>query len=618
MSNWTKEPQPFGANHAPLLEGISSVDGETPVPVAVDPATGAILTESSGGGGGGGTSSTFGSTFPTTGTAIGATNGTNMEPLQVDGSGYLEVNVKAGSGSGLSVTDEASFTAGTSQFVPGGGVFNDSLSAITSGQQGTARMTAYRGVHMNLRNNSGTEIGTSTTPVQVSLANTGANATAIAVDDGFNQTSPLTATWTNSTTLNTTLAQTITDYSTIIATVLITGTVSGGVLTFEVYDGANWWGIQNCRVSTYTSEGTYTLATGSQAWEADIGGWQQYRIRLSTVISGTGSALVTLIAQAGAADPGVIVGQVSASQLNATVIGTGTFAVQADTELPAAAALADATTNPTTTSVGSLPLGFNGTTWDRLRTVQGIADTVAGVGLGAVGGYVYNGATWEKMRGDLGDTSAATGLLVNNALLYNGSTYDRQYGDKTNGAWVNIKTGSISNTSFGATQATAANLNATVVPGNATAAAIPSVAMPTGYEVRTSEVSALTNADLYIPVMDKVGKTIALPYANPENFVKGTASATGTSSTSLIGLVSSQKIYVTSVAITNTGATTTYINLQDGSSGTTLYTLPAPAGGGSTHTLPVPIANTAGNAVYFAAGNASTTIYVSAAGYSGV
>lgn len=44
MANWTTEPQPFGANHAPLLAGTSSVDTHTPVPVAVDPTTGAILT----------------------------------------------------------------------------------------------------------------------------------------------------------------------------------------------------------------------------------------------------------------------------------------------------------------------------------------------------------------------------------------------------------------------------------------------------------------------------------------------------------------------------------------------------------------------------------------------
>lgn len=93
MANWTPKPQPFGANRAPTLVGTSSVDGVTPVPVAVNPATGALATSGSGGSGGG-TSSTYGATFPTTGTAVGASDGTNMQPLLVDGSGYLEVDLK--------------------------------------------------------------------------------------------------------------------------------------------------------------------------------------------------------------------------------------------------------------------------------------------------------------------------------------------------------------------------------------------------------------------------------------------------------------------------------------------------------------------------------------------
>lgn len=68
-----------------------------------------------------------------------------------------------------------------------------------------------------------------------------------------------------------------------------------------------------------------------------------------------------------------------------TVAVTGTFwqatqpvsiaaTVTVDTELPAAASLADATANPSTTSAGSLNLLFNGTTWDRVRgdTTNGI------------------------------------------------------------------------------------------------------------------------------------------------------------------------------------------------------------------------------------------------------
>lgn len=48
MPNWTLKPQPFGPNRSPALFGTSSVDGVTPVPVAVDPATGAFIIEGSG------------------------------------------------------------------------------------------------------------------------------------------------------------------------------------------------------------------------------------------------------------------------------------------------------------------------------------------------------------------------------------------------------------------------------------------------------------------------------------------------------------------------------------------------------------------------------------------
>jgi hypothetical protein len=47
------------------------------------------------------------------------------------------------------------------------------------------------------------------------------------------------------------------------------------------------------------------------------------------------------------------------------VSNAGTFAVQADTELPAAAALADAAANPTAPAVGGFGMLWNGATWDR-------------------------------------------------------------------------------------------------------------------------------------------------------------------------------------------------------------------------------------------------------------
>ena len=72
------------------------------------------------------------------------------------------------------------------------------------------------------------------------------------------------------------------------------------------------------------------------------------------------------------------------------------LAVTADTELPAAAALQDAAANPTTPMIGANLMGWNptGGDWDRLITVE--KGDAALVGLLGVGGYVYNGTTWDR------------------------------------------------------------------------------------------------------------------------------------------------------------------------------------------------------------------------------
>jgi hypothetical protein len=81
------------------------------------------------------------------------------------------------------VPDESAFTAGTSPTVPEGGVYDDSLPALSSGKTAQKRITPFRGDHVNLRNQAGTEVGVAAAPLQVSLANTAANAVPVAVAD---------------------------------------------------------------------------------------------------------------------------------------------------------------------------------------------------------------------------------------------------------------------------------------------------------------------------------------------------------------------------------------------------------------------------------------------------
>lgn len=81
----------------------------------------------------------------------------------------------SGCGSPPATPDNSAFTASTTNITPVGGVFNDGLAAVTSGNQAAPRITTNRGLHINFRNNAGTEIGTAANPIQV----TGANGTFI-------------------------------------------------------------------------------------------------------------------------------------------------------------------------------------------------------------------------------------------------------------------------------------------------------------------------------------------------------------------------------------------------------------------------------------------------------
>ena len=76
-------------------------------------------------------------------------------------------------------------------------------------------------------------------------------------------------------------------------------------------------------------------------------------------------------------------GPLTDAQIRATALPvSGT--VTADTELPAATALGDATANPTAPHIGSCIEAYNGTTWDRIKTDTALAgnganDSVIGV-----------------------------------------------------------------------------------------------------------------------------------------------------------------------------------------------------------------------------------------------
>ena len=83
---------------------------------------------------------------------------------------------------GTSLADKGAFTEGTTSFTPVGGVLNETIvSDPTEDQVAAFRITAKRGLHVNLRNNAGTEIGTAANPVQVTGGGGGTEYTEDAV-----------------------------------------------------------------------------------------------------------------------------------------------------------------------------------------------------------------------------------------------------------------------------------------------------------------------------------------------------------------------------------------------------------------------------------------------------
>src|ERR1035437_4459705 len=109
----------------------------------------------------------------------------NASPLQLDASGNLLVNIKAGAGSGgTAIADEATFTEGTTSVTPIGGVFKTSHWALTTGQAGVVALSAAR--EMNTLGN--VRDGTNTAAVKAASTASVATDPAIVVAVSPNNT----------------------------------------------------------------------------------------------------------------------------------------------------------------------------------------------------------------------------------------------------------------------------------------------------------------------------------------------------------------------------------------------------------------------------------------------
>lgn len=280
-------------------------------------------------------------------------------------------------------------------------------------------------------------------------------------------------------------------------------------------DGTNYQSITGTRKSDGL---TATSTTANGVWSLSVGGLKKFRARVSAIAGGTATANVN--AGQGTPEP----------SFGGAVTVSGTVTV--DSELPAAAALADATANPTVPGVGSFE-------------------------------HVFNGATWDRLRGD------TSGAQVQGTVAHDG--------------------------------------------------AIAGKPVRVGARASTTEPTAVADGDAVDLIADLNGKLVTQPYSVPERSVDGkTASIVGTGDTQVIAAPgASLRNYITQIIVTNGHATVgTYVNLK--SAATTRVTGFARAlGGGFTITYLKPLRLGVNEALNAANETTASDTRVSASGFIG-
>jgi hypothetical protein len=87
------------------------------------------------------------------------------------------------------------------------------------------------------------------------------------------------------------------------------------------------------------------------------------------------------------------------------------------------------------------PFLWNGTTYDRLRSVTG--DALAATGVPGSVGLLWNGTNYDRPREATADALAVTGIAAKSTVLWNGASFDRQVGNVDTAALVTLSAASV-------------------------------------------------------------------------------------------------------------------------------------------------------------------------------
>jgi hypothetical protein len=212
--------------------------------------------------------------------------------------------------------------------------------------------------------------------------------------------------------------------------------------------------------------------------------------------------------------------------------------------------------------------------------------------------YTAKKALDSNILGTLGTAFSTAGKVdVKGA---DGDVFVRQ----TTGSNLHVVLDTTSTTAV--TQATAANLNATVVSGNATGSAVPANAYYAASLAKTSLPTAASDGNLTGAMSDKFGRLVALTNAMRDLVGSATITLSSTTTeTTLVGATASVFHDLTAVTVSNTSATAARVDFRDNTGGSVIFPLYVPAGDVRGIVFQVPQPQTSVNTNWSAQSSAS-------------
>jgi hypothetical protein len=306
-------------------------------------------------------------------------------------------------------------------------------------------------------------------------------------------------------------------------------------------------------------------------------------------------------------------------------IAEATATVTVDSELPAAAALTDAFSNPTAPAVGAFLMGWDGSTdWERVQATAG--DLM--VSLGGESVTVTGTVTADAGTGPWPVTDNAGSLTVDAPV---GTPVNVQLSDGTDTALIdgsgrllvdiNAATASVTVT---ATDLDIRNLDPSTdkvevigdVADDATGTAVNPVIV--GGIARTADRTAVAATDAVYAAYDTLGKAVTSPYTQPDEMIWGDLIKSTTGYANLVAAPGAGvRNYITSISVSNSSATATLCTFRDSVTTANLVSFyVAASGGGASHVMPVPWRLAANAALEVDIGAALSSLYFSAQGYT--